>query len=59
MAARGRDGWYRLHELRTVTALRSGQCDVAAQEFLVLLEFGIEPEDGPALVNQCRRGETR
>ena len=59
IAARGRDGWYRLHELRTVTALRTGQCDVAAQEFLVLLEFGIEPEDGPALVNQCRRGETR
>ena len=55
-AAGGRDGWFRLHELRTVTALRTGQCDVAAQEFLVLLEFGIEPEDGPALVDQCRRG---
>jgi len=39
-----------------VTALRTGQCEVAAREFLVLLEFGIEPEDGPALVNQCRRG---
>ncbi|PYO96004.1 MAG: hypothetical protein DMD60_12090 [Gemmatimonadetes bacterium] len=58
-AAGGRDGWFRLHELRTVTALRTGRCDVAAQEFLVLLEFGIEPEDGPALVNHCRRGETR
>ncbi len=55
-AAGGRDGWFRVHELRTVTALRTGQCEVAAREFLVLLEFGIEPEDGPALVNQCRRG---
>ena len=56
-AAGGRDGWFRVHELRTVTALRTGQCEVAAREFLVLLEFGIEPEDGPALVSQCRRGE--
>jgi hypothetical protein len=55
-ASTGWDGWFRLHELRVVTALRTGRCDVAAAEFLVLLEFGIEPADGPALISQCRRG---
>ena len=51
-----RDGWFRLHELRVLTALRLGDCDVAAAEIVTLLEFGITPTDGPALVDQCRRG---
>src|SRR5207253_1219721 len=32
---------------------------VAAEQFLVLVEFGIEPGDAPAWLERCRRGETR
>jgi hypothetical protein len=41
-----------------VTALRTGRCDLAAEEFVVLLQFGIELADAPTLVSQCRRGIT-
>jgi len=29
---------------------------VAVKEFLLLLDFGIERDDGPDLVIRCRRG---
>lgn len=53
-AIRVRPGWARLFELRAVAALREHACEVAADQFLVLLEFGISREDGPSLVAQCR-----
>jgi len=58
-AVAGRNGWYKMHELRAVAALRVGRCDVAAEQFLVLVDFGIEPTDASAWVERCRRGETR
>jgi spermidine synthase/MFS family permease len=58
-ALTGRSGWYKLHELRAVAALRVGRCDVAAEQFLLLIDFGIERVDAPAWVERCRRGETR
>jgi hypothetical protein len=53
---RKRPGWARAYELRAVAALREGACDVAAEQFLTLLEFGIERADGPELMRRCRRG---
>ncbi|MBI1967923.1 MAG: fused MFS/spermidine synthase [Gemmatimonadetes bacterium] len=47
--------WSRLHMLRAVAALRAGRCEAAVEQFLTLLEFGIERADGPALVEECRR----
>src|SRR2546430_3582954 len=58
-AVAGRGGWYRIHELRALAALRVGRCDVAAEQFLLLGDFGITPEDAPVWVERCRRGETR
>jgi spermidine synthase len=58
-AVGSRSGWYKLHELRAVAALRVGRCDVAVEHFLLLADFGIEPADAPAWVERCRRGETR
>jgi Tfp pilus assembly protein PilF len=49
-------GWARAYELRAVAALRGRACDVAAEQFLTLLEFGIERADGPELMRRCRRG---
>jgi thiamine biosynthesis lipoprotein ApbE len=40
-----------------VVALRSGRCDVAAEQFVELWEFGIEPADVPRQLVRCRRGE--
>ena len=54
--SRKRPGWARAYELRTVAALRERACDVAAEQFLTLLEFGIERPDGPELMRRCRRG---
>ena len=54
-AIRVRPSWARLYELRAVAALREHACDVAADQFLMLLEFGLTREDGPSLVAQCRR----
>jgi hypothetical protein len=48
-------GWPRLYELIAVAALRAGECEVAAQNFVMLLDFGFLREDGPSLVDQCRR----
>lgn len=47
--------WSRLHMMRAVAALRAGRCDVAGEQFLELLDFGVERADGPALVEECRR----
>ena len=54
-AIRIRPSWAKLYELRTIAALRERACDVAADQFLILLEFGLSREDGPALIAQCRR----
>lgn len=51
-----RPGWARGYELRAVAALRGRACDVAAGQFLILLEFGIERVDGAELMRRCRRG---
>ncbi|HYK83275.1 MAG TPA: fused MFS/spermidine synthase [Gemmatimonadales bacterium] len=56
IALRSRDGWFTLHELRAVAALRAGHCAVAAEEFEALREFGIERADAPAWLERCRRG---
>jgi predicted membrane-bound spermidine synthase len=49
-------GWPRLYELIAVAGLRAGACEVAAENFVTLLDFGFLRRDGPALVEQCRRG---
>ena len=54
-AIRTRPGWAKLYELRAIAALRERDCDVAADQFLILLEFGLSREDGPMLIAQCRR----
>lgn len=51
-----RSGWAALYELRALALLRAGACDAAAAQFLTLLEFGVEREDGPDLLERCRRG---
>src|SRR5205809_1225528 len=56
-AVAGRDGWSKLHELLAVAALRAGRCEDAVQQFILLLEFGIQRDDGPPLAARCRRGE--
>src|SRR5438094_608538 len=56
-AVAGRDGWSKLHELLAVAALRAGRCEDAVQQVILLLEFGIQRDDGPPLVARCRRGE--
>ncbi len=56
-AVASRGGWSKPHELLAVAALRAGRCGAAAEQLLLLLKFGIEREDGPALVRRCRRGE--
>ncbi|HEX9704121.1 MAG TPA: fused MFS/spermidine synthase [Gemmatimonadales bacterium] len=53
---RARPGWARLHELMGVAAIRAGRCDAAGESFLRLLDFGVVREDGPMLVERCRRG---
>ena len=49
-----RPGMARYRELRALAAVRAGSCDVAVSEFLEMLQFGIERQDGPALVRQCQ-----
>ena len=51
-----RPGWPKPYELRAVALLRAGQCDAAARQFSTLEDFGLEREDGPVLVERCRRG---
>ena len=48
-----RPGMVRYRELRALAAVRAGSCDVAATEFIAMLQFGVQREDGPALVHQC------
>ena len=52
-----RPGWSRAYALRAAAALRAGRCDVAADQFVALLDFGIRRPDGPSLVEECRRNE--
>lgn len=51
-----RPGWPKMYELRAAALLREKRCDEAARQFLTLEDFGLEREDGPALVERCRRG---
>ncbi|MGE5142387.1 MAG: hypothetical protein ACM3OA_03015, partial [Acidobacteriota bacterium] len=51
-----RPGWPKTYELRAAALLRENRCDEAARQFLTLEDFGLEREDGPALVERCRRG---
>ena len=51
-----RPGWARLYELRAVAALRSGACDTAGEQFLVLREFGMQRGEDRLLIEECRRG---
>ena len=59
LAVAGRPGWYKLHELRAVAALRAGHCDIAADEFILLVDFGIELVDAPQWVERCRQAPRR
>lgn len=52
-AARRRPGSARYRELAAVAALRAGRCDVAATQFIELLDFALVRENGPALVREC------
>ena len=58
-AVTGRAGWYKLHEFRAVAALRVGHCDRAADEFILLVDFGIELVDAPQWLWRCRQGQRR
>jgi hypothetical protein len=53
-----RPAWSRAISIHAAAALRAGRCDAAADAFVVLLSFGIERQEGPALVARCR-GEAR
>lgn len=48
-----RPGVVRYRELRALAAVRAGSCDIAAAEFIEMLQFGVRRDDGPALVRQC------
>lgn len=48
-----RPGMVRYRELRALAAVRAGSCEIAAAEFIEMLQFGVERADGPALVQQC------
>ena len=52
-----RPNWAALRELHALAALRAGDCATGRRELVELLQFGVEREDGPALVARCRRGE--
>jgi hypothetical protein len=52
-----RPAWSRAYAIRAAAALRAGKCDVAVEQFVSLLSFGIRRPDGPTLVERCRRGE--
>jgi len=48
-----RPGMVRYRELRALAAVRAGSCDVAAAELIEMVQFGLQREDGPALVREC------
>jgi hypothetical protein len=50
-----RPAWSRAIAIQAAAALRAGRCDAAADAFIALLGFGIERQEGPALVPECRR----
>jgi len=45
--------------IRAVAALRAGRCEVAVEQFVALLKFGIDRTDGPGLIEECRRKQLR
>ena len=49
--------WAALRNLHALAALRAGDCATGLRELRELLQFGIAREDGPALLQRCRRGE--
>ena len=53
-----RPGWPKTYELRAAALLREKKCGDAANQFLTLEQFGLEREDGPALVERCRSGKS-
>jgi hypothetical protein len=57
IAHRRHPGWAPIYELRAVAALRAGRCADAANQFLELLDFGIELADGREQLIRCRRGD--
>jgi alkylhydroperoxidase/carboxymuconolactone decarboxylase family protein YurZ len=52
-AADRRPGSARYRELAAVAALRAGHCEEAAANFVELLDFALQRENGPALVREC------
>lgn len=52
-AAARRPGSPRYQELRAIAALRAGRCKAAAEALIELAAFGIDRDDGPALVRAC------
>jgi len=46
-----------LRDLHALAALRAGDCATGLRELRELLQFGMAREDGPALLQRCRRGE--
>jgi len=49
--------WAALRDLHALAALRAGDCATGLRELRELLQFGMAREDGPALLQRCRRGE--
>jgi len=50
-----RPAWSRAIAIQAAAAVRVGRCDAAADAFVALLSFGIERQEGPRLVAECRR----
>jgi len=48
-----RPGSARYRELAAVAALRAGRCEDAAASFVELLDFAVQRDNGPALVQEC------
>jgi predicted membrane-bound spermidine synthase len=41
-------------EMRALAAIRAGSCDVGEEELIALQQFGIQREDAPSLLRECR-----
>jgi hypothetical protein len=52
-AAERRPGSARYRELAAIAALRAGHCEAAAANFVELLDFALQRDNGPALVREC------
>lgn len=49
-----RPGWSQMYQLRAAASLRAHQCENSLDDFVVLLEFGLERPDWPGMVERCR-----